>query len=184
MISLQVKGVKDAMLSLPDIRKVRKAASMALNRTIKGALTETDRGIRDEYTVKRADVRKEIKVTQASENNLSAALSASIRKLSLTKYQHRISRAKPRIGVAGVRVRVKKGGSLKPISHAFHATMGSGHVGIYQRVGARRLPIRELTGPSVHGMATSSKVLTRVQRRAETQFNSEFTRNLDRLAKR
>ena len=183
MISIKATGIKDAMLRLPDVHKVRKAASMALNRTARGVITEIDRGIRDEYTVKRTAIRSAIKSTTASPVNLGISIKASGRRLPLMQYQVRISRAKPKKGVAGVRARIRKSHSLKPIRRAFPAIM-RGHSGIYQRKGAARFPVRALTGPSVHTMATSTMVMARAQRRAATQFRKEFNRNLERMAKK
>ncbi|MDF1536082.1 MAG: phage tail protein [bacterium] len=190
MISIDVKGVKQAMLRLPDIRKVRRAASMALNRTGKGVVTEMDRGIREEYTIKRADVRDGVKSYTASESNLRFQVSGTTRKISLVKFQHRASRTRKK-GVAGVRVRVKKAGGLKPVVGAFPGRMkagagvgAAGNMAIFKRVGRTRLPIKRLTGPSVFKMADNDKVRRRMEKRATDQFDREFTRNLDRLMKR
>ena len=46
-------------------------------------------------------------------------------------------------------VTAKVGPSRTRYPHAFLAQMRSGHLGVFQRVGRTRLPIRELRGPSI-----------------------------------
>lgn len=181
MISLQVKGVKEALLKLPNTDQVRKAAATALNRVGRGTVTEADRGIREEYTAKRADIRKDLTITKADPGHLQISLLGGIRPLALPKFQVRATRPKPIQGTVSVKVRVKKGGALKPIQTAFQATMRSGHVGIFRRVGRPRLPILELKGPSVKAMASNEKVIGRIRARADREFEPEFKRNLERM---
>ncbi len=115
----------------------------AINKIATQAKTRVDRTIRDDYTVKKKDLK--IKLYRAKRGMPVAVLAAMRKHLSFTKFKSR--QMKP-----GTRVEMRKG---KPImyKHAFKATMRSGHQGVFtrqikngKRVG--RLKIKELKGPS------------------------------------
>lgn len=53
---------------------------------------------------------------------------------------------------------VKRSGAAATLDHAFSAQMG-GHRGIYERVGASRLPVRELYGPATPQMMYSNNAV-------------------------
>lgn len=72
------------------------------------------------------------------------------------------------------------------IDHAFIATMQSGHTGAFMRIGARRLPIRELFGPNPASDIANSpdvfeKVLVDV---AETELAKRLLHETSRLLPR
>ncbi|MNW62222.1 hypothetical protein D3C74_403400 [compost metagenome] len=61
-----------------------------------------------------------------------------------------------------VKAAVYRGGAKKPIPGAFIATAGS-HLGVFERAGKKRLPIKELRGPAVPQMAGNEEVREHVQ---------------------
>lgn len=60
-----------------------------------------------------------------------------------------------------VKARVKRGNARETLDHAFSANVGKyGHVGIFERVGEARMPIKELVGPSVPQMISYNEDLS------------------------
>lgn len=109
-------------------------------------------------TTARTDIRKVV----------SRETSAPSKLLTKRFRLHRANRNKPEarlfIGTVPIRavdmgakvlkrgVSFRSGGSRVKATSAFYATMKSGHIGIFQREGRKRLPIKELTVP-VHASA-------------------------------
>ncbi|WP_080436323.1 hypothetical protein [Burkholderia ubonensis] len=102
------------------------------------------------YNLKAGTIRKTLSATRATPARLIAALTATGRPIPLINYGARQT-------TKGVTVRVKNGS--KTLRHAFIATMASGHIGVFERVGTGHkrvtrngraywsgLPIRELYG--------------------------------------
>ncbi len=50
------------------------------------------------------------------------------------------------------RARVKRSSSAEMLRHVFRATMGTGHIGLFERAGTSRTPIEQLFGPSTPQM--------------------------------
>ena len=116
----------------------------ALNRSVTTARTHMARLIADDMQLKVSTVRDRIKIQQATKGLLSATLRASLYRFPLLEFGAKgpePSRGKGR----GVTAKTK----TRRYPHAFIATMRSGHRGVFQRRDSDRLPIAELTGPSV-----------------------------------
>jgi hypothetical protein len=120
------------------------AVARALNRAIASANTVMVRAVAEDMGLKQADVRKQIIVRRAVADavltRMLASLEARGARLPLIAF-------KARAGRGGVRARLPGGAGHYP--RAFIATMPSGHVGVFQRKAAPRLPIVELHGPSI-----------------------------------
>lgn len=59
----------------------------------------------------------------------------------------------------GVQWQIRRDGGRKYDRHAFIAKLDSGHVGVFKRVGTKRLPIDEKFGPSIPRVAESNAAL-------------------------
>src|SRR4030095_16410433 len=82
-------------------------------------------------------------------------------------------------------VTIQVGGKTERYRHAFIATMpGGGHRGVYERKGTARLPIRELYGPSVHGMMARTDVLPRIAEYLNERLLVNLARQIDRRIRR
>lgn len=131
-----------------------KAIARALNKTATTARAQAGRNIRDAgYGIKVGAVKDAISIRRASPTELRSVVRATGRPIPLIKYSARQT-------AKGVTVAVKNGRKL--ITHAFIATMGSGHKGVFIRTGNAHkkvrkngrviqsgLPIKELFGPSI-----------------------------------
>jgi hypothetical protein len=121
------------------------------------------RAIAQDLGLKAGDVREKLYVREARPDQLEARLMASRKRIPIIDFAARgpiPSRGKGR----GVTARTK----TRRYPHAFIATMGSGHTGVFQRVGLERLPIRELFGASLGRVF--AKFMPAARARAEEQF--------------
>jgi hypothetical protein len=127
----------------------------SLNRAAASGRTAMARVISKDMRLKVGDVRDRIILREATtptdswwsgaRRQLSVTLYASAKRLPLILF--RATGPEPSHG-KGRGVSASLGGR-KRYPHAFIATMGSGHRGVFQRKGLDRLPITELRGPSI-----------------------------------
>lgn len=73
-------------------------------------------------------------------------------------------------------------GKRQTIAHAFMATMPSGHRGAFVRRGAKRLPIRELWGPTVSGTFTAPVPRATIEATIRAQYPKNLARQIKREA--
>ena len=126
--------------------KAPAAIARAINRSADSAVTAMARVIGQDTGLKVGVVKERIGVEKATLNRQVATVHASAKRIPIYDYGARgpvPSRGKGR----GVSARLKGGRQRYP--HAFIATMDSGHTGVFERTATRRLPIKELFGPSV-----------------------------------
>jgi len=121
----------------------------ALNRSINSGRTLATRLIASDLGLKVGDVREFVSVQEARADRLEASVQVSARRIPLIKFgaagpDPHADATQP--GFRGVTVKMK--GGAGHYFKAFIARMPSGHVGVFQRRGRRRLPIDQLHGPS------------------------------------
>ena len=123
-------------------RSVRTAGRRALRKAGRRAhrdlSREASKRVRARKRLKVKEVNKALHKTSTKGAAPSWTIGADARPVALSKYPHRQIRA-------GVSVAVNRG-KRTVVRGAFVATMQSGHVGVFRRRGATRLPIRELLG--------------------------------------
>lgn len=165
---------------------VNVAMPRALNKMIDQVKTGSARGMRDAgYNLKVSDIKKGLKVIRATSTRLVATVRASGRPIPLIGYGARPT-------AKGVSVSVLHG--RKVITHAFIATMPSGHKGVFIRVGNQHkkvnraggtvwsgLPIKELFGPSVPDGLANKAVQDTLQRLVEEKFPEILRQQLKRI---
>jgi hypothetical protein len=188
-IKVDVRGSMDRIIA--DVgnkkREVRSVAvPRALNKMIDQVKTGAARSIRDAgYKLKVSDIKKGLKISRAVAGNLTARVTASGNPIPLSAYGARQT-------AKGVSVDVLHG--RKVITHAFIATMPSGHKGVFVRVGAQHkkttkgsrtvwsgLPIKELFGPSVPDGMANAAVQETLQRLVLEKFPDILRQQIDRL---
>ncbi|QCT03819.1 hypothetical protein E6C60_3108 [Paenibacillus algicola] len=164
-------------------KAVRKAVLSSLNRATQRSKTEAGRKTRERYLVKQKEVVETIRIKKAFGNNLQATLTSRGHNIPLIKFgvtpKRKLKRAPKFLKAA-----VYRGGAKKPIPGAFITTAGS-HTGVFERVGKKRLPIKELRGPAVPSMVGSEEVREHVQQvfgeEMEKRLPHELYRTLGRL---
>lgn len=143
-----------------------KALVRTLNRTATTVRAEASRQIRERYNLKSASAKERILVRNATAETLKAVIAASGRPIPIAEFSARQSSR-------GARFTIIKG-KPQTLAHAFVATMRSGHRGVYQRRGSKRLPIAEKYTIGVPQMFTQRKILAALVTVAEERFPRVF----------
>lgn len=149
------------------------AMRKSLNRAITGVKMDAAREAGKAYNIKPADVKKTFRKSNASGARLKATATFSGQRIPLYRFGAQPARPTKRRPKAGVTVQVKA--TRKVVRGGFVAKMKSGHVSLYKRSAAHRLPIRQLDGPAVPQMLNNLGVREKLQGAAAARFS----RNLD-----
>lgn len=133
--------------------RVETATAKALNSAANAAKKHVVAEIPRKYSIKKDEVAKRFRLTKADETSPATRQAATFKikdvPIPLARFNSLpwpVNTARgPRVGVVA-----KISSSTKLVAHSFFAKVGKGgHVGIFARRGAARLPIREKWGPSV-----------------------------------
>jgi hypothetical protein len=179
MIELSIEHMErleEALAEIPE--KIPRAAARAINRAAYTARTEAARKAREEYVIKHGDVINTIKIYPASEEDLSASVISRGSVIPLIKFK--VSPKQPQPKRKKPLTATVKRGEGGPIARAFTAQMKSGYIGVFQRVGKPRLPIRQLYGPSVPQMLGSRSVSQWVEEKAQETLDKRLEHEISR----
>lgn len=84
----------------------------------------------------------------------------------------------------GATVRVNAASGFKLLKGAFTVRLSSGHLGIFRRKGAERLPIKELWTTRISDAMSDPGAIDGAHRKAQEKFQTVFARGIEReLAK-
>jgi hypothetical protein len=169
-------GVLRALLDSLRAPAFNEVAALALNDTVKNAQVEAAQQIAPLMGLPSRDVKEAFSIRPATPGHLEAALVAQGKAIPMIRFSPRVSRT------SGVSIRVA--GKVETYRHAFRATVRHGHVGIFERKGKARLPIRELYGPSVPGMMKRTDVLPAVLDMMGVRLVANLMRQVERRARR
>jgi hypothetical protein len=157
MLQVTITGLDAVVTNLQGLAdRTRPAIVGALNAAISSTRTVMASEIATDIGLDESDVQDQLTVRQASATQLSAAVSAKLKRIPLITFG--ASGPEPSRGQgAGVSYRLRGGRAQVP--SGFIATMRSGHKGVFARVGtstresvgawSKNLPIHELHGPSI-----------------------------------
>ena len=145
--------------------RLQRAMVRSLNRGITSGRAFMVAEIARDTGLRAKDVREAIRIRHATAQSPEARLSASTKRLPLMKFR---AKALKRGGVS-----YRLPGSRGRHPNAFIARMPTGHEGVFVRKTRRRLPIRELFGPSIGG------VFARYRQAALARATDSFHKNLD-----
>jgi hypothetical protein len=142
-VTFDVKAVQKMQQDIPH-KIVPTVLMRSLNKTLQATQSTAIKNMANQSGVKQKILRDFLFLTKAQRQRLTAILSAPHKKrLTLLMIDPHAKQ-----NARGVVYRLD--GQRKQMDHAFIAVMRNGHRGIYARKpGAKRLPIRELQGPSV-----------------------------------
>jgi hypothetical protein len=142
-VKFDISAVKHMQRDIPQ-NIIPTVLMRSLNKTLQATQSTAIKNMANQIGVKQKILRDFLSMTKAQKQKLTAILSAPHKKrLTLLMID---SHAKQ--NARGVAYRID--GQRKQLDHAFIALMKNGHCGIYARKpGVKRLPIRELQGPSV-----------------------------------
>jgi hypothetical protein len=164
-VDMKMESVVKLLRSLPR-EIVPLAAVRSLNKTAVSAKSMAIKSVAAHIGIAQKEVRPFIVLQKATLRCLDAVLMAlKAKRLPLIKIDPRAKQ-----GRAGVTYR-GAGGMRRTIPQAFLATMPTGHRGIYARApGAKRLPIRELAGPSIYYVFTQAGVQTAIEKTVKERW--------------
>lgn len=168
--NLDVGGIEEILQDF-DPRLLEQSVVGTLNKLGTRSRTEIVRLVRQTYNVKAGDVRKAVEIRRARRGSAVVDLLSIGRRIPLVAFGARQRRR-------GVSVRVKKSGGTKIIPNTFIAVMPTGHRGVFERVGRKRLPITELFGPAIPQMVKNreniNKVVEKISRDAPVIMRQEI----------
>ena len=165
---------------LADGKTIEKAIARAAKRAADAGKTETKRQLAAEYTLPPTEIGKTI-FTGGSVTGSWMRLRSS--PIALTKFKSVTPKGVMPPAKGPVKAQVKKSGGAE-LKMAFVAKMKSGHIGVFERKGEKRLPIKELFGPSTTGMFKANEnvnvaVLEKIQETLDKRIEHELGRILN-----
>lgn len=199
MIEISVKQIDAAAKALGQYKaKLPNVLAMSINKGIRVGRTTMSQLVRAEFRVKQKDLYSALApvIRFANAGSLSGRIGAQWAGMLKTWDFHVSPRgiSNPAMGEGSGRKRRRRGGSKQAVSVAvktgggatitrgFVAAMASGHIGVFQRYGSSRLPIRELHSISAPFMVSPEKTKTEIEYRIEEAFNNELERQVARFA--
>lgn len=180
MIEITSETMERAETLLAGIPKgAQRAFSNAINRGLSHTKTQAFRQVKKVYAVKQAALNETTttRIRKASTGNLAGAVSFSSVKIPL--YQFRVTPKEPRKGQK-VRAGVMKG-SGETFDHAFLAKMRSGHIGIFERLTSKRLPIEEIMGLSASQMVQNQVIMDQLTEEAQKKVDERLEHEIERI---
>lgn len=164
-----------ASVSATKSRGMPRAIAIALNRAADRVQAGAIRLIRGSYRIQARELRRGFTIRRAHAGNLEAVVRASGRPLNVIAFGARPSAPGGRLPKVGVSVNIK--GTRKRISGAFVARISNnGYVGVFQRKGKARFPIRAVTTVSVPGLFRKDIVTNAIPAVALDAFRTELER--------
>jgi hypothetical protein len=135
---------------------LRKIVYRAARRAAKAGATAIKREIATETTMKFGKVGESVKEFTYGSPVQDYAIGIKIKDRPRPLSDFRFTPKAPKYGAVPV-AEIYKGKKQRLSDGAFVQKMPSGHIGVFQRVGEKRLPIRELVGPSVTGIFNANE---------------------------
>lgn len=182
-IELDKVAYKLATRKLAHIPKgINRATKNAINRTIASTNKLVHTELKDTYTVKVSEIKHGLEKENATISKLSGKVVASGPVLRASGFKNNTAVAKNYV------ISIKRRGKKSLPEQAFVAKMPKNngkqsrqHKGIFIRKGKERLGIRELTGPSIPGMASSKPIRGKVTKAMCKKFNERFDHEVNYL---
>ena len=180
MIEITSETIERTQTLLAGIPKgAERAFSSAINRGLSHTKTQAFKQVRKVYAVKQSALNEATttRVQNARTGNLVGYVSFSGVKIPLYKFQ--VTPKEPRKGQK-VRAAVMKGGGTT-FDSAFISKMRSGHIGIFERITSRRLPIEEKMGLSAAQMVKNEVIMDQLIKEAQEKVDERLNHEIDRI---
>ena len=136
---------------------IYKAVGSALTRAASAGKTVAKRSVTKEYAINQSEFLARTQnvnhFIRQSDGGISVVFGFRGNVIPLMKFNTRVNNN------GQVVTQVKRSGAAATLDRAFAAQMG-GHRGIYERIGAERVPVRELFGPATPQMMYSNEAVT------------------------
>lgn len=170
MIEVQIEGIEIFDQLKNSDKQLEKALYFAKNRALNTVKTELARGVPKKYDTKQKTIRDR---TRVNKNTGEVSVTGSPIRL----FKFRVTPTSPKRQL--VTASVKR--ARKSLPHAFVAQMRNGTIGVFERVGKSRYPIRQLYTVSAPQMAGNEEVLEEAMERASIVFDERLSHEIGRL---
>lgn len=170
MIEVQIEGIEIFDQLKNSDKQLEKALYFAKNRALNTVKTELARGVPKKYDTKQKTIRDRTRVNKNTGE-------VSVKGSPIRLFKFRVTPTSPRRQL--VTASVKR--ARKSLPHAFVQQMSNGHIGIFERVGKSRYPIRQLYSVSAPQMAGEQEVLEGAMERASIVFDERLSHEIGRL---
>lgn len=181
MIEITSDTIERVNTLLADVPKgAEKVFSLSMNRGLSRIKTQALRRVRTVYAVNSSDLSNvtTIRMNKASTGNLAGYVSFSGVKIPL--YKFKVTPTKQGTGKT-VTASLKKGSSGTPFENAFIAEMGSGHTGVFERVGKNRFPIEEKMGLSAAQMVSNENIIDEMKTEVQELVNERLIHEMNSI---
>lgn len=147
-VTLSMKWDDHEMVKAGDITKATlKSLRNAGDRAARKLMTDAVKYVQTRKRLKSTFIRKGMSVQRPGQSSsidqLAWTLRVSGAAVPLAQYGSTAFKGSKKKGEGGVKVRINPGKATK-LKSAFRQTLDSGHVGIFQRKGKARFPIKQL----------------------------------------
>lgn len=170
MIEVQIEGIEIFDQLQNSDKQLEKALYFAKNRALNTVKTELARGVPKKYDTKQKTIRDR---TRVNKNTGEVSVTGSPIRL----FKFRVTPTSPKRQL--VTASVKR--ASKSLPHAFVQQMRNGTIGVFERVGKSRYPIRQLYTVSAPQMAGNEEVLEGAMERASIVFDERLSHEIGRL---
>ncbi len=170
MIEVQIEGIEIFDQLKNSDKQLEKALYFAKNRALNTVKTELARGVPKRYDAKQKTIRDR---TRVNKNTGEVSVTGSPIRL----FKFRVTPTSPRKQL--VTASVKR--ASKSLPNAFVQQMRNGTIGVFERVGKSRYPIRQLYSVSAPQMAGNEEVLEGAMERASIVFDERLSHEIGRL---
>jgi hypothetical protein len=172
-----------------------RALMRSINKTIPGVSTDAAKAAAQRINLAQKIIKKGFKTQLATMGNCNGSWKSMGKPVPLINYGARQTKT-------GVTFQVLKGGGRALLKHAFIATMGSGHQGVFWRTPRSfppsskphltplpwktlpkyiRLPIKELFGPKVEDTLSMQAIFDDLKDKAQERFMAAMEHETDYL---
>jgi hypothetical protein len=149
--------------------KLDKIVALALVDTAKSAIAKAATVIAKHSGLKSKVVKSRMKYDHVAIGQYQTAVHSSRKAIRLIEFPTRQT---------GTGVWTRAWGKPQVILHAFITTMKSGHVGVYRRSRASRLPIEELWGPTIYGTFKTKGVQDVIRKTIQARLQTSLARRM------
>lgn len=170
MIEVQIEGIEIFDQLKNSDKQLEKALYFAKNRALNTVKTELARGVPKKYDTKQKTIRDRTRVNKNTGE-------VSVKGSPIRLFKFRVTPTSPRKQL--VTASVKR--ASKSLPNAFVQQMRNGTIGVFERVGKSRYPIRQLYSVSAPQMAGEQEVLEGAMERASIVFDERLSHEIGRL---
>ena len=170
MIEVQIEGIEIFDQLKNSDKQLEKALYFAKNRALNTVKTELARGVPKKYDTKQKTIRDRTRVNKNTGE-------VSVKGSPIRLFKFRITPTSPKRQL--VTASVKR--ASKSLPNAFVQQMRNGTIGVFERVGKSRYPIRQLYSVSAPQMAGEEEVLEGAMERASIVFDERLSHEIGRL---